>query len=461
VDGRPRAQEDPMSLSPETTHPAEYFDVLIVGAGLSGIGAAHHLQTELPHKSYAILEAREAIGGTWDLFRYPGVRSDSDMHTLGYRFRPWVHDKSIADGASILEYVRATAAEAGIDRKIRFQRKVRHAAWSSAEACWTVEVEDTASGALSAIRCGLLYSCSGHYRYDRGFTPEFAGREDFRGQVVHPQFWPEDLDYSGKRVVIIGSGATAVTLLPAMTDKAAKVTMRQRTPTYVITVPERDPVAKKLRAVLPDKAAYWATRWKNVALQAGFYQLTRVRPEAAKAVIRKQLEWQLPKDFDIDTHFSPPYNPWDQRLCAVPDGDLFRALRGDKADIVTGRIERFTEDGILLEGGERLEADLIITATGLELLPLGALSLSVVGEPVAVEQTMAYKGMMLSGVPNYVFTIGYTNSSWTLKADLVAEYTCRTLKHMDAEGYDKFVPVNDDPSVEARPLLDFPAGYVL
>ncbi len=450
-----------MPRPPELERSPEHVDVLIVGAGLSGIGAAYHVQTELPGRSYAIVEARGAIGGTWDLFRYPGVRSDSDMHTLGYRFRPWKDAKSIADGASIRQYVRDTAAEAGIDRHIRFHRKVRRASWSSDAARWTVELEDTQTGETSRITCGLLYGCSGYYRYDRGHDPDFPGKARFQGRIVHPQFWPEDLDYAGKRVVIIGSGATAVTLLPAMTDVAAHVTMLQRTPTYVLTVPGSDPIANKMRGKVPERLAYAITRWKNVAITSGFYQLTRHRPDLAREMLTKQVERQLPKDFDVGTHFNPPYNPWDQRLCAVPDGDLFRAIRQGRASIVTDRIATFTERGILLESGKELEADVIVTATGLELLPLGGIELVVDGEKVEVEKTFAYKGMMLSSVPNFVFTVGYTNSSWTLKADLVAEHTCRLLRHMDAHGYDVFVPENDDPTVEPRPLLDFPAGYVL
>ncbi|MFL6120845.1 flavin-containing monooxygenase [Actinophytocola sp.] len=434
-------------------------DVLIVGAGLSGIGAAHHLRTAFPGRTYTILEAREAIGGTWDLFRYPGVRSDSDMHTLGYRFRPWTHAKAIADGPSILSYVRDTAAEAGIDRHIRFGHKVIRAAWSTADSCWTVTaVHD---GEPVTITASLLYVCSGYYHYDAGHTPTFPGVDRFEGTVVHPQHWPEDLDHTGKKVVVIGSGATAVTLVPAMAEKAAHVTMLQRSPTYIMALPAEDKIANTLRRLLGPQRAYFLTRWKNVLMGTFFYQLSRRRPHVAKSMIRKATMKLLPPDFDVDTHFRPRYQPWDQRLCLVPDGDLFRAIRGGRADVVTDRVAEFTPKGLKLESGAELAADVVVTATGLRLLALGGIELSVDDRAVELSKTMAYKGMMLSGVPNFVFTIGYTNASWTLKADLVAEYTIRLLKHMDAHGYHQFVPVNDDPTVTERPLLDFQAGYVL
>jgi monooxygenase len=441
--------------------PIEHLDVLIVGAGLSGIGAAHHLQEAFPGRSYAILEAREELGGTWDLFRYPGIRSDSDMHTLGYRFKPWTAAKSISDGEAILDYVRETAREGRIDTKIRFQHRVVRAEWSSEEALWLVEAEKVESGESVRLTCSYLWVCSGYYRYDEGFTPEFPGAEDFKGEVVHPQHWPEDLDYSGKRVVVIGSGATAVTLVPAMADKAAHVTMLQRSPTYIASLPAEDPIANGLRRFLPEKAVYTIVRWKNVMLQALIYQLSRRRPRAIKQFIRKGVERSLPAGYDIDKHFKPKYNPWDQRMCLVPNGDLFKAIRDGDATVVTDTIERFTEDGIKLDSGEQLEADVIVTATGLNLLFLGGMELVVDGEPVDISQRMAYKGMMLSGVPNCAFTVGYTNASWTLKADLTSEYVCRVLAHMDAHGYRKSVPELSDPSVEELPLLDFTSGYVL
>ncbi len=434
--------------------------MLIVGAGLSGVGAAHHLQQAFPWRSYAIFEARERMGGTWDLFRYPGIRSDSDMHTLGYRFKPWTRPKSIADGDSILEYVRETAREGGIDEKVRYGHRVVGAEWSSEEGRWTVEAERE-GGERFKLTCDYLWTCTGYYRYDEGFTPEFAGVEDFGGEVVHPQHWPEDLDYAGKRVVVIGSGATAVTLVPAMAGTAAHVTMLQRSPTYIASLPAEDPVAAALRRFLPDRAVYPIVRWKNVLLQTAFYQFSRRRPGAMKRIIRRGVERALPAGFDVDKHFTPRYNPWDQRLCLVPNGDLFRALREGSASVVTETIDRFTESGIRLESGEELEADVIVTATGLNLLFLGGIELSVDGEPVDIPRTMTYKGMMLSGVPNFAFTVGYTNASWTLKADLTSEFVCRLLAHMDANGYRKSVPEIADPGVTEEPLLDFNSGYVL
>jgi cation diffusion facilitator CzcD-associated flavoprotein CzcO len=440
--------------------PIEHLDVLIVGAGLSGIGAAHHLQEAFPGRSYAIFEAREDLGGTWDLFRYPGIRSDSDMHTLGYRFKPWTAAKSISDGEAILDYVRETAREGRIDSKIRFQHRVVRAEWSSEEALWSVEAERVDSGESVRLTCNYLWVCSGYYRYDQGFTPEFPGAEDFKGETVHPQHWPADLDYSGKRVVVIGSGATAVTLVPAMAEKAAHVTMLQRSPTYIASLPAEDPIANGLRRFLPEKAVYTIVRWKNVMIQALIYQLSRRRPRAIKQFIRKGVERSLPAGYDIDKHFKPKYNPWDQRMCLVPNGDLFKAIRDGDATVVTDTIERFTEDGIKLDSGEQLEADVIVTATGLNLLFLGGMELVVDGEPVNIAEKMAYKGMMLSGVPNCAFTVGYTNASWTLKADLTSEYVCRVLAHMDAHGYRKSVPELSDASVEEMPLLDFTSGYV-
>ncbi|HEY1918836.1 MAG TPA: NAD(P)/FAD-dependent oxidoreductase [Streptosporangiaceae bacterium] len=438
----------------------EHVDVLIVGAGLSGIGAAHHLHSAFPGKSYLILEARQVIGGTWDLFRYPGIRSDSDMQTLGYRFRPWTHQKAIADGPSILSYVRDTAAQAGIDRHIRFGHRVTGAAWSSADARWTVEAV-TDDGSQVMLTCGFLYVCSGYYRYDQGYSPRFEGADRFGGRIIHPQHWPEDLDYTGQRIVVIGSGATAVTLVPALTDKAAHVTMLQRSPTYIVTVPAVDPLANRLRKLLGDRLSYPVTRWKNVALTTAVYQLSRRKPKLMRKLIRAGVARQLPAGYDVDTHFNPVYQPWDQRLCLVPDGDLFKAIKRGQASVVTDRITTFTETGIELASGEHLDADIIVTATGLNLMLLGGMTLTVDGQPVVAPQTMAYKGMMLSGVPNFAFTIGYTNASWTLKADLVSEYICRLLAHMDARGYRQCMPVENDPSMPKRPLMDFMAGYVL
>jgi monooxygenase len=437
----------------------EHTDVLIVGAGLSGIGAAHHLQDRFPGKSYLILEAREAIGGTWDLFRYPGVRSDSDMFTLGYRFRPWPEQKAIADGPAILRYIRDTAAAAGIDRRIRFGHRVVSASWSSAQSRWTVEAI-RGDGEPTRFSCGFLLVCSGYYRYDQGYSPSFAGADRFTGRIVHPQHWPDDLDYDGKRVVVIGSGATAVTLVPALTGRAAHVTMLQRSPSYILSVPGSDPVANRLRKLLGDRASYPVTRWKNVALTTLLYQLSRRRPELVKKLIRSGVSRQLPAGYDVGTHFSPRYQPWDQRLCLVPDGDLFKAIRAGKAGVVTDQIEEFTTGGIRLASGAHLDADIVVTATGLNLMLLGGMTLSVDGQRVDPAAAFAYKGMMLSGVPNFAFTVGYTNASWTLKADLVSEYLCRLLGHMDTTGHRQCVPVLADPAMPQRPLLDLTSGYV-
>jgi monooxygenase len=441
---------------------AEHLDVLIVGAGLSGVGAAQHLRRRCPGKSFAILEAREDIGGTWDLFRYPGIRSDSDMHTLGYRFRPWTEAKAIADGPAILRYVRDTARDGGVESKIRLNHRVVSAAWSGEECRWTVGVERTDTGESLTVTCDFLFVCSGYFRYDEGYTPEFPGRERFAGRIVHPQHWPEDLDYAGKRVVVIGSGATAVTLVPAMArEGAAMVTMLQRSPTYVVSMPGEDRIANALRRLLPERAVYALVRWKNVLLQSLSFRLSRRRPELMKKLLRRGVVNRLPVGYDVDTHFSPPYNPWDQRLCLVPDADLFESLADGSAEIVTDRIETFTEQGIALESGTELEADVIVTATGLNLLFLGGIELTIDGEPQDLSQAYVYKGMLLSDIPNFAFTIGYTNASWTLKADLVAEYVCRLLNHMGARGYDSCVVRLSDPAVTEEPLLDFNSSYVL
>ncbi|HEX7059046.1 MAG TPA: NAD(P)/FAD-dependent oxidoreductase [Solirubrobacterales bacterium] len=440
--------------------PLEHFDVLIVGAGLSGIGAGCHLQERCPEKTYAILEAREDLGGTWDLFRYPGIRSDSDMHTLGYRFKPWTESKTIADGPSILSYVRQTAREHGIEPKIRFRHRLLSAEWSTEDSRWTVEAERSDTGETVRFTCGFLWSCSGYYHYDEAYTPEFPGAERFAGRVVHPQHWPEDIDYEGKRVVVIGSGATAVTLVPALAERAAKVTMLQRSPTYVVSLPAEDPIANGLRRVLPDRAAYAIVRWKNVLLQMASFQLSRRRPALMKRLIRKGVERRLPPGYDVDTHFGPTYNPWDQRLCLVPDGDLFEAIHAGRAEVVTDEIETFTEGGIKLRSGRELEADLIVTATGLNLLFIGGMRITIDGEDLDAPSRFTYKGMMLNGVPNFAFTLGYTNASWTLKADLTSEYVCRLLNHMDSHGYSKCTP-ELDPSVTEEPLLNLNAGYVL
>lgn len=435
-------------------------DVLIIGAGLSGIGAAHHLRSTLPHKSYAVLESRGAIGGTWDLFRYPGIRSDSDMYTLGYNFRPWVGDKSIADGASIREYIEDTAREAGIDRHIRFHHTVVSAEWSTATSTWTVEAKVGESDDVAVFTASFLMCCSGYYDYSKGFTPDFEGLEDFGGTVVHPQLWPEDLDYAGKKIVVIGSGATAITLAPTLARDAEHVTLLQRSPSYIMSLPSKDPIALALRKYLPSRVAYGVTRMKNAVTSIGMYVLCQRYPNFMKGRIRKLQEGWLPDGYDLDTHFTPKYDPWDQRLCLVPDSDLFTAIGEGKVDVVTDHIERFTENGIALTSGENLDADIVITATGLNLVALGNVALRVDGKQIDITESMAYKGMMLTDVPNFAFVIGYTNASWTLKADLVCDYIVRLLAHMDANGY-REVRLERDATVGEEPFLDFAAGYVL
>jgi cation diffusion facilitator CzcD-associated flavoprotein CzcO len=438
----------------------EHVDVLIVGAGLSGIGAGYHLKVGCPEKTFAILEARDRIGGTWDLFRYPGIRSDSDMYTLGYPFRPWAGDQAIADGSSILSYVRDTAKEYRIDRDVRYHHRVVRAEFSSADARWTVEVERGEERENVRMTCGFLFMCTGYYRYDEGYTPDFPGTERFAGEVVHPQHWTPDVDYAGKRVVVIGSGATAVTLVPAMAERAAHVTMLQRSPSYIVSLPSKDDLARVLERFLPAGPAYSIVRWKNVLLTMLRYELSRHRPKLMKAIIRKAVSRQLPRGFDVDTHFSPSYDPWDQRLCIVPGGDLFRAIRQGRVSVLTDEIKTFTEQGLALASGAELEADLIVTATGLQLLALGGTEIAVDGRDVALPETMGYKGMMLSGVPNLAVALGYTNASWTLKADLTCRYVCRLLNYMDAHGYRQCTAMRD-PSVAERPFIDFSSGYVL
>jgi monooxygenase len=440
--------------------PTEHVDVLIIGAGLSGVGAACHLERERPGTRYRILEARDAMGGTWDLFRYPGIRSDSDMFTLGYGFRPWQAPKSIADGHTIRSYIEDTAREYGITEHIRYRRRVTALAWDSDTARWTATVTVGDDGDVEHVTASFVYSCTGYYRYDEGYTPDFAGTERFAGRIVHPQHWPEDLDPTGKRFVVIGSGATAVTLVPSLAREAAHVTMLQRSPSYVTSLPDEDGLAKLLRRLLPAKVAYDVIRWKNVVVHSGFYQLSRRFPGVIKKLLRWRLERQLPDGFDIDTHFTPRYDPWDQRLCLVPNNDLFRALRRGRASMVTDTIDTFTEDGLRLGSGRSLDADVIVTATGLNLLTMGGIGFTVDGAPVDVADTVAYKGMMLSGVPNFAFAIGYTNASWTLKVDLASSYLCRLLDHMDAHGYDQVTPVRPDPDLELRPLIDLTSGYV-
>ncbi|WP_419808535.1 flavin-containing monooxygenase [Sphingomonas sp.] len=437
---------------------AEHYDVVVVGAGISGVGTGYHLQTRCPDRSYVILEARAAMGGTWDLFRYPGIRSDSDMHTLGFSFHPWTAARAIADGPSIRDYVVETARTYGIDRHIRFGVKVLSASWSTPDARWTVATE--CAGERQDFTCNFLSMCSGYYSYDKGYAPTFAGSEDFAGRIVHPQFWPEDLDYTGKRVVVIGSGATAVTLVPEMAKTAASVTMLQRSPTYVVSRPAEDAFANRLRKLLPSKAAYGLTRWKNVLLGMFFYRMTRKRPEETKARLLGMVREHLGPDYDIATHFTPRYNPWDQRLCLVPDADLFTAIKGGRADVVTDTIDTFVHEGIRLSSNEVLPADVIVTATGLELSLMGGVPMTVDGEPVNPASKLQYKGMMFSDVPNMAFTFGYTNASWTLKADLVAKYVCRLLNTMKRRGKPIATPHNDDPTLQEEAFVNFSSGYI-
>jgi monooxygenase len=440
--------------------PHEHVDVLIVGAGLSGIAAGYHLQTSCPDKSYAIFAARDSIGGTWDLFRYPGIRSDSDMFTLGYGFRPWKDAKAIADGPAILEYVRETARGYGIDRHIRFGHRVVRAEWSSADHRWTIEAERVDGDETVTITAGFLFTCTGYYRYDEGYTPKLPGVERFGGHVVHPQHWPEDLDYGGKRVVVIGSGATAVTLVPAMAGDAGHVTMLQRSPSYVVSLPNEDPIAKIVGRVLPERRAHSVMRWKNVLLMMGSYQLSRRRPKLMRRLMSAGVRKALPEGYDVDTHFNPRYDPWDQRLCLVPDGDLFEAISSGDASIVTDRIATFTEAGIELESGAELEADIVVTATGLQLLALGGMELSIDGEQVELSNKLTYKGMMVGDVPNLAIALGYTNASWTLKCDLICRYVTRLLNHMHAHGYTQAMPRPPSGDVETRPFLGLTSGYV-
>ncbi|MFU8814721.1 MAG: flavin-containing monooxygenase [Pseudomonadales bacterium] len=440
-----------------------HVDVVIVGAGLSGIGAAYHLQDNCPDRSFVILEGRGAIGGTWDLFRYPGIRSDSDMHTLGYSFKPWREAKAIADGPSIRQYVHDTAVDNGIVEHIRFKHLVRSASWSTDDACWRVQAERVDDGEPVVFTCNFLFMCGGYYNYDKGYTPEFAGADEFQGTVVHPQHWPEDLDYAGKRVVVIGSGATAMTLVPAMAERGARVTMVQRSPTYVVSRLDEDAIANKLRALLPEKWAYALTRWKNVQLQRFFYRRTRVAPEKVKQLLLRGVRRHLGPDYDVDTHFTPRYAPWDQRLCLVPNADLFEAIKSGQASVVTDHIARFTASGLLLESGEELQADIIVTATGLNMEVLSGVTFEVDGAAVSFPDTYAYKGMMFSGVPNLVQTFGYINASWTLRADLTSEYVCRLLNHMRATGMRQCTPRlrEQDQNMKALPWIDgFSAGYM-
>ena len=431
-----------------------------MGAGISGISAAWHLQDRCPSKSYAILERRDDLGGTWDLFRYPGIRSDSDMFTLGFRFKPWDSAKPIADGASIKAYLKEAAAENGIDQHIRYRHRVVAAEWSDADNRWTLTVDS--DGQQREITCSFAFACSGYYNYDEGYSPAFEGAEDFDGPIIHPQHWPEDLDYAGKRIVVIGSGATAVTLIPAMLNSGAgHMTMLQRSPTYIGSLPSADPFAQRTNRWLPARAAHVANRWKWILFSTFQYQLSRKFPKYMRKTLMTMAKRRLPEGYDVEKHFGPRYKVWDQRLCLAPDGDLFRTIRHGQADVVTDTIDRFTKTGIKLSSGDELQADIIITATGLNLQLFGGADIRRNGMPVELKGLMAYKGMMLTDMPNMAFTIGYTNASWTLKADLVSEFFCRVLNYMDAHGYDTVVPQHPGDSVDERPLMDFTPGYVL
>jgi monooxygenase len=449
-----------------TTSTPEHLDVLIIGAGLSGIGAACHLRAECPDRTFAVIEARGVSGGTWDLFRYPGVRSDSDMFTLSYPFRPWLGPKAIADGPSILSYLRETVREHEIEERIRYHRRVRHASWSSEHARWTVETETTDPAGKPTtewLTCNFLFGNTGYYRYDQGYTPAFAGMSDFTGTIVHPQHWPADLDVADRRVIVIGSGATAVTLVPALarrTGDGGHVTMVQRSPSYVVSLPERDRLAELLRRHLPPKLAYRLVRRKNVLLTMLSFQLSRRFPTLMKSVLRKGVERQLPAGYDIATHFTPRYQPWDQRLCVIPDGDLFQSIRDGQVSVLTDGIECFTEKGLRLTSGTELEADVIVTATGLNLLVFGGVTLDVDGTPIDLSEHVGYQGIMFSGIPNLAVTLGYTNASWTLKGDLAASWVCRLLNHMAAHSYRQVTPSGPDPALPTRPIIDLTSGYV-
>jgi cation diffusion facilitator CzcD-associated flavoprotein CzcO len=449
-----------LSLGELRQSDVEHLDVVIVGAGLSGIGAAYYLQDRLPQKSFAILESRGALGGTWDLFRYPGIRSDSDLHTYGFAFKPWEGPKAIADGPAILNYIHETVAENGIAPKIRFHHRITRAHFDSEEARWLLEVERTDTGERLQLSCWWLLGATGYFNYEGGFVPRFDGIERFQGELIHPQQWPEDLDYAGRKVVVIGSGATAMTIVPAIADAAASVTMVQRSPTYVLSLPGEDPIANGLKRVMSSERAYALTRAKNVWLQRTIYSLSQNRPRLMRRIFFWAMRHHLPEGYEVGRHFNPTYKPWDQRLCIVPDADLFRAISAGTVSIVTDAIEQITERGVRLASGAELEADIIVTATGLDLLPLGGIELTVDGEPVSLADSLAYKSAVLSDVPNFAFAVGYTNASWTLKLNLLWDYVCRVIALMDRRGDRIAVPVNDDPAMPRRPLLDFSAGYV-
>lgn len=438
-----------------------HSDVLIVGAGISGISSAFHLQKHAPQASFEILERGDSIGGTWNLFKYPGIRSDSDMYTLGFSFRPWRDAKAIADAPSIMNYLHDAVRDGKLDKKIHFGKKVVEAKWSSADGKWFVTIEDGASGETEMRSCKFLHSCAGYYNYDKGYQPDFPGVENFKGPFVHPQFWPEDLDYSCKKVVVIGSGATAVTLVPAMAETAEHVTMLQRSPTYIVSRPSEDAFANITRKYLPARLAYGLTRWKNVLLGRFFFWLCRTRPDYVKRRLLEELPEQLPAGYDIEKHLTPTYNPWDQRVCLAPDGDFFSAICDGKAAIATDHIEAIKENGVQLKSGDFLEADIIVSATGLDLNFLGNIEVTVDNEPVEPANLLNYKGMMYSGIPNLVASFGYTNASWTLRCDLTSKYLCRLVNYMQRKNLSRVMPTPDMSQVEYEPLLDFSSGYVV
>jgi len=440
----------------------EHYDVLIVGAGLSGIGAAHHLTTKCPDHTFAILEARPRMGGTWDLFKYPGIRSDSDMYTLGYNFRPWLDKKALADGPAILQYIKDTAREGGYEDKIHYNHKVTSSNWSSEAAKWYIDVTLPETNEVRHYSCDFLFACSGYYSYDAGYTPDFKGIADYKGTFIHPQEWPEGLDYSNKKVVVIGSGATAVTIVPEMAKDASLVTMLQRSPTYIMSVPEQDGLANFMNKYLPKKLAYLFTRWRKISMTLLFYKACRKWPKTMGGLLVKGMKKELSDSVeDSDKQLTPKYNPWDQRLCAIPDGDLFESVKSGKAEIVTDHIDQITEKGIKLQSGKELEADIIVCATGLAMKFLGGMTMTIDGKEMDSSQRMVYRGMMFSDIPNMAQAFGYTNASWTLKCDLTCDYVCRLLNYMRKNNLKQVTPKVNDPDVQEEPLLDFNSGYVL
>tara|TARA_B100000575_G_scaffold272715_1_gene255050 strand:+ start:2151 stop:3605 length:1455 start_codon:yes stop_codon:yes gene_type:complete len=436
------------------------YDVVIVGAGISGIGAAYNIQNSCPSKSFTIFEGRENIGGTWDLFKYPGIRSDSDMHTMGFKFKPWTDPKTIADGPSILEYLNEAVEENNLDEKIQFKTKVKTAQWDSSSAKWKLGIARENNGTIEDVTCSILYLCGGYYNYDQGYLPEFTGYDDFQGTIVHPQKWPEDLDYENKKVVVIGSGATAVTIVPSMADKVSKITMLQRSPTYYFAAPDEDKIGNFIKRFTSDRLGYFLVRWKNILLQRFMLARLRKHPEKTKETLIGLVRDQLDEDYDVDKHFTPRYMPWDQRLCFVPNGDMFKAINKGKAEVVTDTIDKFTKEGILLDSGNLIEADIIITATGLNMQLLNGIDITIDNEKLDISERIQYKTMMFSNVPNLIATFGYTTASWTLGADLTSEYACKLINLMDSKGMDYFYPDAGEDVVGSGDFLDLNSGYI-